>query len=486
MLGPVLILDQDVEGTISEAHWERFELLAARVRAIYFLRGIVTGPSLIELLATRYNGSRATPFPNLQILLWLDSNGDPLQARLLRVLCTPPPQHVFWVRRPYGFGERDPPEDDLTLVADIAVTGENEMRHFHYDTSIPMRLQGPLLRFQALRSLVLVGLVTPTVYHTHLATLPCLEDLEINGEFIFDEPDSKVIRTQRSGREFPVLQRLVLRHGHRPSTLLDALSALSSPNLRSLTLGTALAQAQDLTDLVQGLSSLPSTHALQELRIELGYHHTTDPWGDMETETTILVAALVPHLSRICHVTHFSLLRLSDVWTIAIANEDLAQLAQVWRQLVSISVSSVIELTEYSFQYERRSDTPRPTLRGLVALMEECPRLDVIDVPTADITEVDMNELEAYIMLSRPNSGSHLRVLTLYTSPSQAQKRTGLPADLDRLARVLCEIFPHLRSTVEPRPWRVSPPWKDEEERLATIRAELRELQKVLNNHRGV
>ncbi|KAI0752621.1 hypothetical protein C8Q80DRAFT_1147321 [Daedaleopsis nitida] len=464
--------DYVLDGDVSEADWTRFEHVAGRVRCLLYDPYVSLDRTVVDALVARYGRNRGlgSLLPNLQFLVWPESNDDDRQ-RILGLLCSDALQYV--VIPDYQSGDYQyPGQKDLLTIADHAPN----VRHFRADLSnIPLGVDSPLLRFAALRSLKFpLGSTMDEVIFTYVSKLPYLAVLDLSGVVLPNPTAAYAEHPVMKRNTFPSLRKLLIPgEGYRPALHLDTLSRISSTSMEALWLTVHVALKSELIQFVATLCSLDAMQSLRYL-----YLSVDAPYMEYEglEMSSIVFADIAQPLLKLRFVEDFSL-SSTFPYAIDVTDEDVGQLSSGWPRLTRISL--------------RATDRPpatRPSLGALIVFAERCPHLKDLGIEAANITEADVTKLEARVATASYRPCAALEEFAL----DRADGSNPIDLDLlddhefDRLARVMHRVFPSLREEdafgwgiriyQEPHPFA----YTDESEYRPAARGLFRLLEKLL------
>ncbi|KAI0741790.1 hypothetical protein C8Q80DRAFT_1274157 [Daedaleopsis nitida] len=454
----------ELEGDVPESEWIRFEELASRVRYLgHDLSPL--DPSVLEAILMRYESRCAPLFSNIRILSWRNSNGDQLQQRLLRVLCTPAPMSLWYLpNKQQKVGDQ---AADLSIVAAVAPI----LQHLQVELAdLPLGPRSPLLRLTSLRSIRFLGELDEEL-RADLGTLPNLGTIHCRGA---SSPLSSPVASRpptpgpcdRPAKlplmeRFPALQKLEVAHDAEPTALLSTLAQVASPRLASLSIRLQIAHSMELISFVHALCELPAAQALTTLCITT---RSTCPYpllppAAVGADTDIEFADLVRSLSRLPHIQTFRL--VSSAWGVGVSDAHLALLADAWPRLSHFEVSArwTPRTPQSSIQAQMQAETEshderkdddkttsrpsrpsRPSLPAVVHFAERCRALTTFAVEIADVKDSDVVSLDAHV--SSPAFLPHRALKAVKLARGDERIRDRLPENVEHLARVLHRAFP--------------------------------------------
>ncbi|KAI0737201.1 hypothetical protein C8Q80DRAFT_430990 [Daedaleopsis nitida] len=353
----------EFDGDVSETEWIRFEQLAAHVRYLAH-DALPLGSTVIEAIISRDASRRVPLFANLRMLSWRYSNGDELQQRLLRVLCTPSSSFLWYL--PNKQRKRDHDQtSDLSIVADAAPG----LLHLHIELpDVPVGPLSPLRRLTSLRAIRFLGQLTDEL-SVDLGTLPLLEAIHCRGACSAPSSPSTSIRTVscpsspssadrsitgtydlRFMDEFPALRKLELTKAASPSDVLPLLARIASPCFTTLSLSLRITCPDEVSPFIHTLCALPATQALTHLNLTLDcssdYGLPRLPlfalYVEVHTGEDLVIefADFVSALGTLRHVESFRvrLLSAAPAWKLSVADADVRQLTRAWPRLKHLDV----------------------------------------------------------------------------------------------------------------------------------------------------
>ncbi|KAI0762981.1 hypothetical protein C8Q74DRAFT_191737 [Fomes fomentarius] len=419
--------EQDFEGDISEAEWERFDRLASRVRYVDFLRYGAPEPSVVDALLRRCQTKGAALLPNLRILFWREALGRAHTLQLLRALCAGPSLALVSISPQIEtrFSSSDSVAQDLAAIAEV----RPDLDHFSSTGSLRLQFNNPLLSIRSLKSLN-VGKVDDASFY-QIGTFPYLTGLStaLSDEHDADSPSVHSARTlSQINPTFPAL-RWLTTHG-APANLVWMITQISSPNLTSLSVSIDGEHLADILPPLETAFALPAVQSLQRLDLDINFHGELWTEGDMEVSFTDLVQSILP-------LRHLEYVRLCPQdRTLSVSDTDIVLIKSAWPRLRRLSLS---------FDAHERVHPLRPSLLALVDLALARPQLESLEVEVASVTEDDLVQLER---ISNGVPGlEHPRMLERLTlARDRYREHIRFPTDIPRLVRALHRLFPFVGS----------------------------------------
>ncbi|KAH9898529.1 hypothetical protein C8Q73DRAFT_788704 [Cubamyces lactineus] len=463
LFGSPYTVHQVLEGEVHADDWERWELCARRVRCFVFadyLRWQFEDPFL-SILLTRARDVTRPIFPNLLAFSARESQGLSQRCILLRALAHSP--DLFAV----SFRPHLPGPFLGTLVDDIAMLLEGQeaagscLRHLSVKSSYQaIHIVLPLRWFRGLR-MVEVSPVSVALLQYLLPQLGALEGLETLLVAIDNDPLSvgRLATKRMTGLDkyppsddakdtfklqggFRTLRRLSADGTH--SDIEGLLRRINSTVLQDIAIYSVQATGSDIVALVQPLGSGRISTSLRKLYLSL-----TTEFLLLASGADTIHIAFADILGPLLHLRSLEDLEVMS-WNrvLSISDEDVQDMAISWpclRRLTITSDSKDIYRTHEAWT-PYAPHISRPSLLAVVDLAERCRALASTNMDVANMSETELEALEAHA------DGSEIvpqtRLMHFVIAKDEHFMHMFLP-DIDRLARVLRRLFPSLEGPGE-------------------------------------
>ncbi|KAI0335396.1 hypothetical protein GY45DRAFT_1366967 [Cubamyces sp. BRFM 1775] len=463
LFGSPYIVHHILEGEIYADDWERWELCARRVRCFVlaeYIRWQYEEPFLSILLARARETSRPI-FPYLLAFSARESEGLSQRCVLLRALAHSPSLCAvsFRPQLPGSFLE--------TLVDDIAMlleaqeaTGSCLRQLSIKSANCAAHIVLPLRWFRGLR-MVEVSPVSVALYQYLLPQLGALAELETLIVAVDNDPSSV---GRLAGKRMPGLDKhplsedekvaFELQGGFRALRRLSAdgihseieelLRKVNSTVLQDVSIFSVQATNHGVVSLVQPLSSERFSASLRKLYLSL----TTEfpPIASGADAILIAFAGIVGPLLHLHALEDLKVMSWNRV--LSISDEDVRNMATSWPRLRRLSITSDSKNNHRTYEagdlYTRHIS--RPSMAAVVGLAENCRDLVAVKIDVADMSETELEALEAHAATTGTVPQTHFMHFIMATG--QHFMRLSLP-DLDRLAVALRRLFPSLEGPGE-------------------------------------
>ncbi|KAI0737212.1 hypothetical protein C8Q80DRAFT_1276577 [Daedaleopsis nitida] len=356
----------ELQGSVSEVEWIRFEHVAMRVRSLALFKDTRLRPEVVQAIVTRYDGHGPPLFPNLQILSWTDSSGDLLWRRMFQIALQSVPRCLTYTCSDSLSSSMS--DLDLSIAADVAPT----VPHIVFDMRrIYTRANPYLLKFVHLRFLKLKCYLHNRELMEHIASLPHLEPFTCVGVY-------------PGVRDFDPINYGSLTAGF--------------PSLRQLTLwegASSFTAKTKSTPFINEMCPLPAIQRVKKLSLNIvteRYFEFDPPVEETEGSRDIPFVTLAEPFSRLHNMEDFSF--FSSRWRFAVSDGDLSQLADAWPRLATLKIWSSHLRRDRSWTILPPFPLVRPSLYGAIRLAERCPGLEFAKVDLSGVTDEEARSLE--------------------------------------------------------------------------------------------
>ncbi|KAI9058975.1 hypothetical protein FKP32DRAFT_1680301 [Trametes sanguinea] len=455
---PYRVEYQTLQGDISPKDWERWRHCASRVRFIRYSfnypRWTVEEPFLSILLRPAAEGRPL--LPHLKALNCPETRGDPIQMSLLRSIMSPSLSVV-------SINAYNPSTFSLHLADDLKMMlqASKYIKRLHIRSGYRVvHMHLPLAYFTHLRALYIAPAVSLALYQHLIRQLDALPELtELSLAIDQDQSSAQALPLQGSDKHncvdradaaggFPSLRRLSI--AGTPSEIHQFLVRANSAVLENISISSSQETVGEVETMFRALATERTASTLRKLFVSLETDFRPVLNGAEPLQTSFrAIAAPVLSLGSLEDLEMIS-------WNsiVSISDEDVSQMSAAWPRLRRLEILSDVKdnFREYDAWMPHAPDIVRPSLTALVLLAERCRSLELLKIDIADVSEDELQALEARAAAIASSGDTQpclqTRLRNLVFAHGDRCLHLALP-DVERLARALRRLFPMLEGPGE-------------------------------------